>query len=178
MTTLLKALASDILSFFTKVLSYIYWNFIGVRITLSCQVSLRAKIERKVLFTGGTIITENSKVGSFTYGHNVNINNAIVGQYCSIAPDVKIGLDEHDITNFSTHPTTYNSKAYMQKIGKTIIGDHVWIGANAVILAGKKVGSHSVVAAGAVVTKNIPEYELWGGVPAKFIKKIQVANNE
>lgn len=102
----------------------------------------------------------------------------LLANIVQLLPMEKIGLDEHDITNFSTHPTTYNSKAYMQKIGKTIIGDHVWIGANAVILAGKNVGSHSVVAAGAVVTKNIPEYELWGGVPAKYINKIQVANNE
>ena len=86
---------------------------------------------------------------------------------------MKIGLDEHDFSNFSTHPSTFNSKEYMKKIGKTNIGNHVWIAANAVILAGKSVGSHSVVAAGAVVTKDIPAYELWGGVPAKFIKTIK-----
>lgn len=172
MLMLLKALISDTLSFFTKVASYIYCNYRGVRITFSCQVSLKSKLERKVLLTGNSVITENSKIGAFTYGHNLNINHAIIGQYCSLAPGVKIGLDEHDISNFSTHPSTYNSKEYMRKIGKVNIGNHVWIGANAIILAGNSIGAHSVVAAGAVVTKNIPEYELWGGVPAKFLKKI------
>lgn len=175
---LLKALISDTLNFFAKLGSYIYWNYKGVRITFSCQVSFKSKLERKVLFTGNTIITENSTIGAFTYGHNVNINNAVIGRFCSIAPDVKIGLDEHDITNSSTHPSTYDSKAFMEKVGKSIIGDHVWIGANAVILAGRSIGSHSIVAAGAVVTKDIPEYELWGGVPAKLIKTIIKINNE
>lgn len=178
MITLVKAILSDTLFFVIKILNYIYWNFKGVRITFSCNVSIKAKIDKGVVFTGNTVITENSKIGAFTYGHNVNINNAIIGQYCSIAPGVKIGLDEHDISNFSTHPSTYNSKQYMAKVGKANIGNHVWIGANAVILAGKSIGSHSVVAAGAVVTKDIPEYELWVGVPAKSIKKLILTKQE
>ena len=77
---LLKALVSDTISFFTALASYFYWNYKGVRITFSCQVSLKAKLERKVLFTGNSVITENSKIGAFTYGHNVNINNMSVGK--------------------------------------------------------------------------------------------------
>ena len=51
-----------------------------------------------------------------------------------------------------------------------VIEDEVWIGANSVILQGVTVGYGSVVAAGAVVTKDIPKMEIWGGVPAKKIK--------
>lgn len=52
------------------------------------------------------------------------------------------------------------------------IGNHVWIGSNATILPGVTVGEWSVVAAGAVVAKNVPPYTIVGGVPAKVIKKV------
>lgn len=51
-----------------------------------------------------------------------------------------------------------------------VIGDDVWIGANAVILDGVRIGSHSIVAAGAVVTRDVPEYSIVGGNPAKLIR--------
>jgi len=54
-----------------------------------------------------------------------------------------------------------------------VISDDVWIGANAVILPGVTIGRHAVIAAGAVVTKDVPDYTVVGGVPAKVIKKIQ-----
>jgi acetyltransferase-like isoleucine patch superfamily enzyme len=49
------------------------------------------------------------------------------------------------------------------------IGDHVWVGANVVILPGVSIGDNSVVGSSAVVTKNVPAGEIWGGVPAKKI---------
>ncbi len=53
-----------------------------------------------------------------------------------------------------------------------MIGDHVWIGNNVVILPGIQVGDHSVIGANAVVTKDVPEYAVVGGVPAKIIKHL------
>ncbi len=53
-----------------------------------------------------------------------------------------------------------------------MIGDDIWIGANAVILPGVTIGSHSVVAAGSVVTKDVPPHSLVAGVPAKIIRQI------
>jgi len=53
-----------------------------------------------------------------------------------------------------------------------IIEDDIWIGANAVVLPGVTIGHHSVVAAGAVVTKDVPPHSLVAGVPAKVIKQI------
>ena len=53
-----------------------------------------------------------------------------------------------------------------------VIGDDIWVGANAVILPGVTIGNHSVVAAGAVVTKDVPPHSLVAGVPAKIIKEI------
>lgn len=51
------------------------------------------------------------------------------------------------------------------------IGNDVWIGANATVLKGVTIGDGSVVSAGSVVTKDIPPYQIWGGVPAKLIKE-------
>lgn len=59
-------------------------------------------------------------------------------------------------------------------ISLVIIEDEVWIGANTVILQGVKIGHGSVIAAGAVVTKDVPSMEIWGGVPAKKKSKIEL----
>ena len=53
-----------------------------------------------------------------------------------------------------------------------VIGDDVWIGANAVILPGVTIGRHCVVAAGAVVTKDVPDNSVVAGVPAKILKQL------
>lgn len=56
--------------------------------------------------------------------------------------------------------------------GPIHICEGVWIGSFAIILGGVTIGKHAVIGAGAVVTKDVPEYEVWCGVPARFIKKI------
>lgn len=165
--SLIKAIVSDFLLFFERVISYLFWNSKSVRITFSCIVSRKAKIARGCVFSGHSIITENAKIGAFTYGYNVNLNNAIIGEYCSLAPDVKVGLDEHPLDKISTHPHFYEK--IEQK--KAVIGNHVWIGANAVVLCGVEINDNAVIAAGAVVNKNVDEYVIVGGVPAKEIGK-------
>jgi acetyltransferase-like isoleucine patch superfamily enzyme len=164
---LLKAIISDFLNFIERIISYCYWNYKGVRITFSCQISCKACIEKGCVFSGNSIITEYATIGEYTYGYNVNINNATIGKYCSLAPDVKIGLDEHPLDKESTHPKFYDK--IIQK--KTKVGNHVWIGANAVILSGVVVGNHAVIAAGAIVNTNVSEKNIVGGVPAKIIKE-------
>ncbi|MCG9579488.1 acyltransferase [Vibrio tubiashii] len=57
------------------------------------------------------------------------------------------------------------------KTADVSIGSYCWIGANVFINPGIEVGNNSVVGANSVVTKNIPENEIWAGVPAKFIRK-------
>ena len=61
----------------------------------------------------------------------------------------------------------------MNKAKNMIIGNHVWIGSNATVLSGVTIGEWAVVAAGAVVTKDVPPYTIVGGVPAKIIKKVE-----
>lgn len=91
-----------------------------------------------------------------------------IGNHVGIASQVLIYNDEHDI----------NSPNYGNSFGPVEIGDYVFIGPRALILPNIKIGKGAVVAAGAIVTKNIPDFEIWGGVPAKKIsdRKIDKPN--
>lgn len=157
----------DILLFIKKTFRYFYWNFKGIRVSFLSDISLKAKIEKECFFTGHSLISSYSYIGDYTYGHNVNIHRAKIGKYCSIGPDVKIGLEEHPLDQVSTHPKFYNN--FSQK--EVVIEDHVWLGSNVIVLSGVTIGKHSVIAAGAVVTKDVESYTIMAGVPAKIIKK-------
>mgnify|MGYP003588811200 FL=1 len=91
-----------------------------------------------------------------------------IGNHVGIASQVLIYNDEHDI----------NSDNYGNSFGPVEIGDYVFIGPRAIILPGVKIGKGAVVAAGAIVTKDIPEFEIWAGIPAKKIndRKIDKPN--
>lgn len=82
-----------------------------------------------------------------------------IGNHVGIASQVLIYNDEHDLS----------SPDYGNSFGPVEVGDYVFIGPRAIILPNVKIGKGAVVAAGAVVTKDIPEFEIWGGVPAKKI---------
>lgn len=157
----------DVLFLVKKIFRYFYWNIKGVRVSFLSEVSIKAKIDRNCFFSGISQISGFSIIEEFTYGHNVNIHRAKIGSYCSIGPDVKIGLDEHPLDRESTHPKFYND--FLHK--EVVIGNHVWLGANSIILSGVTIGEHVIVAAGAVVTKNVEPFSVVAGVPAKTIKK-------
>ena len=123
----------------------------------------------------------NVELGDYTYvGGRSKIQNASLGAFCSIAEGVHIGLGIHPTHLKSTHPVFYSrhnqwdikpvSSEIIEEYRPVKIGDDVWIGVNAIILDGVTIGSHAVVAAGAVVTKDVPDYAIVAGVPAKVIK--------
>ncbi|WP_392563947.1 CatB-related O-acetyltransferase [Orbus wheelerorum] len=95
-----------------------------------------------------------------------------IGKYCSIAHNTYIGVDSHPTTLLSTHPFQHYSigKNCSAIIGSVTVENDVLISANTVILAGLNIGSGAIIAAGAVVTKDMPPYAIVGGVPAKIIK--------
>ena len=118
-------------------------------------------------------LSENSIIGKFNYiGANTTINKTIIGNYCSIAPNVTIGPGEHDIGNISTCVRLMEALGTVVDLEKNDckIGNDVWIGTNVVVLRGVKVGDGAVLAAGAIVTKDVPDYAIVGGVPAKVLK--------
>lgn len=98
-----------------------------------------------------------------------------IGNYVSIAQNVTFLLDvEHYTNHISTFPfkvkslRTQSSESFSK--GDIIIDDDVWIGFGATIMSGVHIGQGAVIAAGAVVTKNVPPYAIVGGVPAKVLK--------
>ena len=127
-----------------------------------------------------TFDTSKVLVGKGTYGElnvlqfETTCSKLIIGNYCSIAPEVVFMTDgEHSYKNISTYPfaTRYFNKSIdtLSK-GDIIIGDDVWIGYEALIMSGVNIGQGAVIAAGAVVTKDVPPYAIVGGVPANVIK--------
>lgn len=122
------------------------------------------------------------EIGDHTYGLPKVIDferkrKLVIGKFCSIANDVTIFLDgEHNSSAISTYPfgyfSNFNSPNYeIKSKGDVIIGNDVWIGFGATILSGVKIGNGAIVAAKAVVTKDVGAYEIVGGVPAKLIRK-------
>lgn len=137
-------------------------------------VSAKAKIYRGVkLF--------KSNVADFSYvAPNTEIVMADIGKFCSIARGCMIGLSSHTLKNASTSPIfteqnnalkiSWTTSEFAAKSQRVEIENDVWIGARAIILDGVKIANGAVVAAGAVVTKDVPPYAIVGGVPAKIIK--------
>jgi len=121
-------------------------------------------------------------LGDFTYiAAYTNISKTKIGKFCSIGPDVKIGVGKHPASSFvSTHPVffstlkqaqiTFADKSYFNEFENIVIGNDVWVGANVIIMDGVTVSDGAIVAAGSAVTKDIPPYAIVGGVPAKIIK--------
>ena len=95
----------------------------------------------------------------------IDVAPVTIGDYCQMAPNVAIYTAGHPI-----HPATRNST---YEYGKAItIGDNVWIGGNTVICPGVHVGDNSVIGAGSVVTKDIPDWCVATGNPCRVLRKI------
>ena len=110
-----------------------------------------------------------------TIGHNTTIGDhcfldgrapLTIGNHVDIASQVLIYNNEHDI----------NSPDFGNSFGPVVINDYVFIGPRAIILPNVTIGQGAVIAAGAIVTKNIPDFEIWGGVPAKKIGDRMLTN--
>lgn len=101
----------------------------------------------------------------------IDVAKVRIGDNCMLAPNVAIYTAGHPV-----HPDSRNS---LYEYGAEVtIGDNVWIGGNAVILPGVKIGSNTVIGAGSVVTKDIPDWVIAGGNPCKVIRKITEADRK
>jgi chloramphenicol O-acetyltransferase type B len=123
----------------------------------------------------------DSELGKFTYVAGAKIVNSRIGAFCSIGPGAVIGgLGKHPTRWLTTHPAFYSTRMQSGitfakenlygEVQETILGNDVWIGARATILNGITIGDGAIVAAGAVVAKNVEPYAIVGGVPAKLIR--------
>lgn len=114
---------------------------------------------------GDIVIGDYSRVGI----HNTLIGPVTIGSHVNLAQGITVTALNH---NFSDTTKRIDEQGITTL--PVIIEDDVWIGANAVVLPGVVVGMHSVVAAGAVVTKNVDPYCVVAGVPAKVVKRLNV----
>jgi len=93
--------------------------------------------------------------------------SVIIGDDVMFAPGVELQVNNHV---FNDPSIPISSQGYVEK-GPIIIKDGAWLGSKVIVLSGVTIGKNAVVAAGAVVTTDVPDYGVYGGVPAKMIKK-------
>ena len=149
----------------------------------STRISRDIQIGKKVSIGKNAIIQSKVQIGDYSYlntqfGKSYIDSDVVIGKYCSIAPNVCIALGGHDLSYITTSPILYDKKrGFVIKTihnesnnKKTVIGNDVWIGANANIKKGITIGNGAVVAMNSVVTKNVPDYAIVAGNPAKIIR--------
>ncbi|MCC0652277.1 CatB-related O-acetyltransferase [Clostridioides sp. ES-S-0001-03] len=155
----------------------------------------------QTIYLKNVITRDNIKVGDYTiyndfyndprdfeknnvlYQYPINNDKLIIGKFCSIACNVKFLMTSgnHTVKSLSTYtfPIFYEewdldinhiTDAWDNK-GDIVIGNDVWIGYDAVIMPGVKIGDGAIIGTRAVVTNNVPPYSTVGGIPAKIIKK-------
>ena len=149
--------------------------------TISFKNGIYCKYGKGCVFKKGVFVDEDSVVGNYNFiGRFTTITKANIGNYCSIAPFVTIGPGEHDVDSVSTSERINEFKEQRKPLteGEVVIGNDVWIGSNVVVLRNVRVGDGAVLAAGAVVTKDVPSYAIVGGIPAKIIRYRNAQDNE
>lgn len=122
-------------------------------------------IDRRAYFGTG----RNIEIGDYSgIGANCIVpNNTIIGKYVMMAPEVYI-IDNNHISDDINIPMCFQGKT-PNKV--TIIEDDCWLGARVMIMPGRIIGHGSILAAGAIITKDVQPYSIVGGNPAKLIKK-------
>lgn len=159
-----------------------------------CKFGSACTIDSRDVFCGANSLGKNVTMLNTILGYgsyisdNSFVKNAKIGNFCSIANDVMFVCGRHPTNRLSTHPAFYSTEkqcgiSFVDKNSfaeykfiddkselSFIVGNDVWIGARATILEGVKIGDGAIVAAGSIVTKNIPDFAIVGGNPAKIIR--------
>lgn len=122
----------------------------------------------------------DTNIDRYSYiGNKCTIINTSIGSFTSIADNCIIGGASHPIEWVSTSPVFHEGKNILKKnfsnhnynpYKSTTIGNDVWIGNNVLIKSGVTIGNGSIIGMGSVVTKDIGDYEIWAGNPAKIIR--------
>ncbi len=137
------------------------------------------------LYKNDIFVHPFSILGTQTYiGKGTNINGrcyiksaknakVVIGKYCAIAHNLRIRTRNHNVNYPNVQDkfqNLYGFKDLTITKGDIVIGNNCWIGDNVIILPGVHIGNGAVIGAGSIVTKNIPDYAVAGGNPAKIIK--------
>ena len=124
-------------------------------------------VQPTVNIEGGCQVSRDLVAGDYSHigDHSLIGPKVRLGKYVMMAPRVAIVGRDHQFS-IPGVPVIFSGRP---ELLDTIIEDDVWIGYGTILMAGIKVGRGSIIAAGAVVTKDVPAYEVFGGVPAKKI---------
>ncbi len=151
---------------------------------IESTVRLRESSVGKCCEILGDTAIEYSDVGDYSYlGPGCMVGDAKIGKFCAIAAQVRLGAPNHPIERPSQHRFTYCPEYYDaaaardhaffrdRREARVTIGNDVWIGHAVIVLPGVTIGDGAVLAAGAVVTKDVAPYTIVGGVPARQIRE-------
>jgi phosphonate metabolism protein (transferase hexapeptide repeat family) len=132
----------------------------------------------------GDTAIEYAELGDYSYlGPGCMVADAQIGKFCAIAAQVRIGAPNHPLDRPSQHRFTYCPEYYtadaerdhtffsQRRADRVLIGNDVWIGHAVIVMPGVTVGDGAVLAAGAVVTRDVAPYTIVGGVPARQIRE-------
>lgn len=127
-------------------------------------------IGKKAHISSSVSIGNNSGIGDHSYLQG----DIVIGDHVMMAPEVAIIATNH---NYQRIDIPMGAQGSSEK--QIVIGNDVWLGYRCIICAGVHIGNGSIIAAGAVVTKDVPEYSIVGGIPAKIIKsrKVNIEEN-
>ena len=154
-------------------------RFYGAKIYPSAVVDQKSSLGKNTVLLQRSFFL-NSSLGDFSYlGRDCFIQDASIGKYCSIGNGVCIGLGRHPLDLLGSSPVFYKrnnvlgfsiaSDESFAERERISIGNDVWIGTRSIVLDGVSIGSGAVIAAGAVVTKDVAPYTIVAGVPARRV---------
>lgn len=170
--------------FFNRIIKYLSGflkQSLNPAVSFFAQVDNLSSIDRKAKIYRSVKLIKSS-VGAYSYiTKGTVLVCADVGRFCSISSNCQIGVANHTVDYISTSPlftekfnatgTSWVDKDYVDPYQLRVrIGNDVWIGTRVLVMGGISIGDGAVVAAGAVVTKDVPPYAIVGGVPAKVIR--------
>ncbi len=137
------------------------------------------KLGRRCMIPRQVVISDGVTIGDYSYVNSgAVIASGSIGKFCSIGYSVQIGLPSHPAGYISTSPRTYGSENifgvpmyWNDYSAPPVIENDVWIGSNALIMQNVRVCNGAIVAAGAVVTHDVPPYTIVAGIPATALRK-------
>lgn len=161
----------------TRVLGPLFIRGTG-KIVIGDNVVINSCVEANPIGGSDKSILYAKGNGTITIGDNVGISNSAIVALSEITIEDNVFIGGGcKIYDNDFHSLVFEHRMMSPDPGVKMlpitIKNGVFVGAHSIILKGVEIGSKSIIAAGSVVTKSIPECEIWGGNPAKFLKKVQ-----
>lgn len=145
--------------------------------TISDKATVKNSVLKEDVRIANSASVRKSVIGDFSsIGRNTKVTHARIGKFCAISWDATINAINHPVSHL-----TISAFPYVPRVGSFVkkrtqdyeyvdIGNDVWVGAHSIIMPGVKIGDGAVIAAGAIVTKDVPAYAIVTGIPARILK--------